>query len=123
MRISLAILIIAVTVTAAVPAFADLQNVVVGGSVRIRADWFNYGDNNDYEKAFNAGDNAFVEQRTRLNVRADFTDAVSAFIEMDDYEVWGKPRNADWVHDRALMIGNSHEVIDWSDLADERVAA
>jgi hypothetical protein len=81
MRISLAILIIAVTVAAAVPAFADLQNVVVGGSVRIRADWFNYGDN--------APDNAFVEQRTRLNVRADFTDAVSAFIEMDDYEVWG----------------------------------
>ena len=40
-----------------------------------------------------------------------------------DYEVWNKPRNADWVHDRALMIGNSHEVIDWSDLADERVAA
>jgi hypothetical protein len=81
MRISLAILIIAVAVAAAVPAFADLQNVVVGGSVRIRADWFNYGDN--------AIDNAFVEQRTRLNVRADFTDAVSAFIEMDDYEVWG----------------------------------
>jgi len=81
MRISLAILIIAVTVAVAVPAFADLQNVVVGGSVRIRADWFNYGND--------ANDNAFVEQRTRLNVRADFTDAVSAFIEMDDYEVWG----------------------------------
>ena len=85
MRISLAILIIAVTVAVAVPAFADLQNVVVGGSVRIRADWFNYGDN--------ANDNAFVEQRTRLNVRADFTDAVSAFIELDDYEVWGGGAN------------------------------
>lgn len=40
-----------------------------------------------------------------------------------DYEVWGKPRNADWLHDRALMIGNSHEAIDWSDLEEEQAAA
>ncbi len=39
-----------------------------------------------------------------------------------DYEVWGKLHNADWLHDRAVMIGNSHEVIDWSDLS-ERAAA
>jgi hypothetical protein len=93
MRISLVILIIAVTVATAVPAFADLQNVVVGGSIRVRANWFNYGDNGTGYRSKDDGqlanDWAFVEQRTRLNVRADFTDAVSAFIELDDYEVWG----------------------------------
>jgi CDP-6-deoxy-D-xylo-4-hexulose-3-dehydrase len=39
-----------------------------------------------------------------------------------DYEVWGKPKNADWLHDRACMIGNNHLVADWSDLT-ERAAA
>ena len=82
MRKSLAILIIAVAVATAVPAFADLQNVVVGGSIRIRGDWFM---NNN-----NMNTNAFVEQRTRLNVRADFTDKVSAFIEVDNYNDWGE---------------------------------
>lgn len=82
MRKSLAILIIAVTVATAIPAFADLQNVVVGGSVRVRGDW--------YLGANDGNSNAFAEQRTRLNVRADFTDAVSAFIEVDDYAIWGE---------------------------------
>lgn len=39
-----------------------------------------------------------------------------------DFEVWGKLRNADWLHDRAVMIGNSHLPADWSDL-EERAAA
>jgi CDP-6-deoxy-D-xylo-4-hexulose-3-dehydrase len=30
-----------------------------------------------------------------------------------DYVSFGEMRNADWVHDHALMIGNSHERIDW----------
>jgi CDP-6-deoxy-D-xylo-4-hexulose-3-dehydrase len=30
-----------------------------------------------------------------------------------DYVSFGEMRNADWVHDNALMIGNSHEHIDW----------
>jgi len=82
MRKSLAILIIAVTVATAVPAFADLQNVVVGGSIRIRGNWYpGVNDGNTI---------ASTEQRTRLNVRADFTDAVSAFIEVDDYAIWGE---------------------------------
>ena len=34
--------------------------------------------------------NAFVEERTRLNVKADFTNQVSAFVELDSYDVWGE---------------------------------
>jgi CDP-4-dehydro-6-deoxyglucose reductase, E1 len=30
-----------------------------------------------------------------------------------DYEVHGSLANADYIHDNAIMIGNSHERIDW----------
>ncbi len=81
MRKSVMLLIAAVTLISALPTYAELQNVVVGGQLRIRGNWFDYGDNwNTY---------AAVEQRTRLSVRADFTDNVSAFIELDSYDTWG----------------------------------
>ena len=62
-------------------AFAELQNVEIGGSLRIRGDYFNYDS---------IGDSSFVEQRTRLNVKADFTQDVSAFIELESYDIWGE---------------------------------
>ncbi len=71
---------------AALPAVADLQNVQVGGSVRIRGDYFDY--DNVAGKPVNS--NTFVEQRTRLHVKADFTDNVGAFIELDSYGNWGE---------------------------------
>lgn len=79
MRKTLAIVVMAVALTSM--AYADLQNVQVGGGIRIRGDWWNSGnDTNTW---------AAVTQRTRLNVRADFTDTVSAFIELDANNVWG----------------------------------
>lgn len=79
MRKSVAIVIVVVALVTAIPSFAELQNVLVGGSVRVRGNWWISDDDNL----------AFVEQRTRLNVRADFTDAVSAFIEVDSWDAWG----------------------------------
>ena len=38
------------------------------------------------------------------------------------YAVHGQLRNADWLHDRACMIGNAGVPLDWSDLRD-RIAA
>jgi len=35
-------------------------------------------------------------------------------IEHYDYEVFGKMTNADYIHDHAVMIGNSHEPIEWA---------
>ena len=63
-------------------AYAELQNVTVGGSIRIRGNWFHLHDN---------GGEPFtlVEQRTRLGVQADFTEDVSAYIELDSYDIWG----------------------------------
>lgn len=68
----------------AVSAVAELQNVEVGGKIRIRGNMY------DMDKAVNRGDMSFVEERTRLNVKADFTDNVSAFIELDSYDIWGE---------------------------------
>lgn len=34
-------------------------------------------------------------------------------IKHYDYETFGELRNADYIHDNAIMIGNSHERIDW----------
>ena len=62
-------------------AFAELQNVEVGGSIRIRGNYYDFDDNNE---------SAFVEQRTRLSVKADFTQDVSALIELDYYNNWGE---------------------------------
>ena len=72
---------IALLVTMSGIAFAELQNVEVGGNLRIRGNYFNFDS---------LGDSSFIEQRTRLNVKADFTQQVSAFIEFDSYDVWGE---------------------------------
>lgn len=69
-------------------AYAELQNVEVGGKIRIRGNMLDMGDG--LVGALNLGDVSFVEQRTRLNVKADFTDEVSAFVELDSYDVWGE---------------------------------
>jgi len=132
MRKALLVLVLAVMVATSVPAFAELQNVLVGGSIRIRGNYWTSGFGPDSWTARNplfqwyttnsfrgAGGNpaaglrwapqpgrlavtspvdwdesghsiSFVEQRTKLNVRADFTDQVSAFVEFDSYDIWGE---------------------------------
>jgi hypothetical protein len=86
-------LIAAMTVVTAVPAFAELQNVEVGGSLRIRGNWYSQVDAISGFSSVNFDDNSpdafYIEQRTTLNVKADFTDDVSAFIELDSYSNWG----------------------------------
>jgi hypothetical protein len=101
------------------PAIAELQNVEVGGEIKIRGRYFNNvqvrpgvlpffpfairashlngrpigqpGGNIFWGPSWDNDSNSveFMEQRVRLNVSADFTDEVSAFIELDDYYVWG----------------------------------
>lgn len=81
-----------------VPAFAELQNVEIGGSLRIRGNYFNMDYSRVvggfyYDGSYNVetfGRHAFIEQRTRLNIKADFTQDVSAFVEFDYYNWWGE---------------------------------
>ncbi len=61
--------------------YAELQNVEVGGSIRIRGSYYDMDS---------LGDTSWIEQRTRLSVKADFTSDVSAFIELDYYDNWGE---------------------------------
>jgi hypothetical protein len=107
MRKSLFVLVAAMTVMMAVPALAELQNVEVGGSLRIRGNWYSQvasvvpvsrgiivpstapGGFSTVAFDDNEPDALYVEQRTRLNVKADFTDDVTAFIELDSYNNWG----------------------------------
>lgn len=71
---------LAIAVIASV-GYAELQNVEVGGSIRIRGNYY------DMESL---GEMSWIEQRTRLSVTADFTSDVSAFIEMDYYNDFGE---------------------------------
>jgi hypothetical protein len=80
MKRNILVLIVLVAALSGI-AFAELQNVEIGGNIRIRGDYFSRDS---------LGDMSFIEQRTRLNVKADFTQEVSAFIELDSYDVWGE---------------------------------
>lgn len=120
-------------------AWADLQNVTVGGEVRVRGNWWTSPASPDsvtsrnpyfqppWTDSFRAvGTNPlrflrwpaqpgrqavfspvdwsdagpstdFVEQRTKLNLSADFTDHVNAFIELDSYDVWGTDFRSNYI--------------------------
>jgi opacity protein-like surface antigen len=80
-KMSRTLLAVALIVTMSGVAFAELQNVEIGGSIRIRGNYFNLDS---------LGDSSFIEQRTRLNVKADFTQEVSLFVELDNYNWWGE---------------------------------
>ncbi|HOC71933.1 MAG TPA: hypothetical protein PKL54_03915, partial [Candidatus Hydrogenedentes bacterium] len=62
-------------------ATGNLQNVEIGGKLRIA----------DTPLSAPAAPPAFVEQRSQLNVKADFTDKVEAFVEADESDSWGVP--------------------------------
>ncbi len=81
MRTLTTLVIAALVLSMAGVAVAELQNVEVGGKLQIRG---------NYWRLDNFGATSFVEQRTQLNVKADFTNDVSTFIEFDSYGDWGQ---------------------------------
>lgn len=108
----------------AAAAQAELQNVDVGGEVRIRVRHWNnvyvgtpggprqiripnfyvprrpigpFGVQSRYDWDDKLNDADFVEQRTRLNARADFTNNVAAFIEFESYDFWGTDFRSNYI--------------------------
>ncbi len=81
MRMLATVIIVALVLSMAGVAVAELQNVEVGGSLKIRG---------NYWRMDQFGASNFTEQRTTLNVKADFTNDISAFIELDSYGDWGQ---------------------------------
>ncbi|MBI5091723.1 MAG: alginate export family protein [Candidatus Hydrogenedentes bacterium] len=127
MRKSLTILLAVAFIVAALPAAAELQNVVVGGSIKIRGNYLMNGfaspgpvevrwpgfflparaigdriGGNTVTSIYSwnedrSNDLTNIEQLTRLNVRADFTNEVSAFIEFDSYGLWGTDFRSNYI--------------------------
>jgi len=81
MRTLTTLVIAALVLSMAGVAVAELQNVEVGGKLQIRGNYYRMDD---------FGATSFAEQRTQLNVKADFTNDVSTFIEFDSYGDWGQ---------------------------------
>ena len=125
MRKTIIIVSMTVLLATAMPALAELQNIEVGGSVRIRGNYisnvftapmpaeprwvglsvlgrpiggpFNPNVMSIFDWDNRGPEAKFVEQRTRLNVKADFTDDVSAFIELDSYDNWGEDFRSNYI--------------------------
>ncbi|HIJ65197.1 MAG TPA: alginate export family protein [Candidatus Hydrogenedentes bacterium] len=157
MRKTFVILFVAVLI-GAIPAYAELQNVDIGGSIRIRGNWYDPEASVDSARARNplvdplwtlsgagtpnvrwtalqlaarpigalaapAGallsgwswdDNghstAFVEERTRLKFTADFTDEVTAVIELDSYDIWGEDFRSNYITGADMRAASVNDV-------------
>ncbi len=55
----------------------------------------------------------FFEQTTSLNVKASFTDNVSAFIELYDFAVWGEDFRSNYINglDNSAATGDDVEIL------------
>ena len=80
MRFKKLLMICVLASLAGTAAWAELQNVEVTGNLRIRGSFYNYDS---------LPNQSFVEQRTRLGVKADFTNDISTFVEFDSWNAWG----------------------------------
>ncbi len=101
-------------------AYAELQNIEVGGNIRIRGRWWHnvlagqreqrLQQNYAPKRPLGQGgvtsvfgfdredpDLSFVEQRTVVNFKADFTDDVAAFLELESYDRWGDDFRSDYI--------------------------
>jgi len=67
--------------------------------------WFGFAVFGDEDRA------RFAEYETRPVVTGNFLR--QPVISHYDYLVYGPMTNADFVHDHAIMVGNSHERIEW----------
>lgn len=110
------ILSVAVLTLLAGVAFAELQQVEIGGEIMIRARWWGrayagnlYGPSfsgitpgnapgrSMGPTAISSRDNIdFVEQRTRIHVKASFTDSVASFVEFESHDQWGDSFRSDY---------------------------
>ena len=134
MRISTYVSGVIVTIFAATQACGELQNVTIGGKIEIYGAWYSnvFEAGNGTERIPNfflplrpigpyntvsffrtgeGGNNTgFWEQRTRLNVLADFTNEVSAFIEFDQIDTWGEDFRSDYVTGADFRANSSDDI-------------
>jgi hypothetical protein len=81
MRFKKLLFLCALATIAGGAAWAELQNVELSGNLRIRGNYYGYDSLPDV---------SYIQERTRLGVKADFTNDITAFVEFDSYSVWGE---------------------------------
>jgi Alginate export len=113
-------LILGLLVCLAGATYAELQNVEVGGEIRIRGRWWRssfdgvrrtripnffltdrsigpFGVSSVYDFDDNNNDRKIVEQVTKLSVKADFTNDVAAYIELFSWDIWGEDFRSNYI--------------------------
>jgi hypothetical protein len=76
--------VVALVVAAGANAYAELKDVTIGGSVRVRGEAI---DPLGFDSNLPGDD--FVSTTTRLNINAEMTEGVSAYIELQEIDIWG----------------------------------
>lgn len=139
-RFTLSLCLLAMLMGVSASVYAELQSVEVGGELRIRGrhwggGWagtrFPGGRFNPYDPARFPGrslglfgisslydwdrrgpDRTFFEQRTAISVKANFSDDVTAFIELMDFAIWGEDFRSNYVTgvDRRAVSNDDIEV-------------
>jgi hypothetical protein len=87
----LALLILAIVVAFATPAFAEVQNVKVGGDIITTYEWNKDLDLDNGNRTY--ADNTFINTSTRLYVSADLTDNVQAYVRVINERDWDAADN------------------------------
>ena len=91
MRKFVALFALALVIAFATGAYAEVQNVKVGGDIRIRA---NYSENIvSLDDSTDSDEYGFIEQRTRVIVEADLTDNVAVCAVVEAQGNWGDEYN------------------------------
>ncbi len=119
-------------------AQAELQNIVVGGEIRLRARyWHNvyddtlpggvsldrvpdfflprrpigpFGTRTRYSFDERVTDKELVEQKTRLDFNADFTNNVNATVILESFDIWGEDFRSDYVTGADFRAQTSNDV-------------
>ncbi len=119
---------------AAARSFATLQNVEAGGSLQIHAHYYTaffepepviripeaftqgrplgpFGTESEVRGLRRGGDGvAYIEQRTTLHLRANFTGDLAAFVEFDSIHDWGEDFRSNYLTGRDGSADSSDDV-------------
>ena len=117
-------------------ALAELQQVSIGGELRIRGRWYinvfapptqRYdssatgwrplgpkGTTSTFKWDREGSDWTRYETATLLNVKADFTNSVSAFFELYDHSVWGEDFRSDYLTGADNRGNTANNYLTWN---------
>ena len=108
----------------ATAVYAELESVQIGGELRIRGrNWIDTyangmngpaavrypafelpnraigatGTNSRFDRSDQGNDLAYIEQRTVLHIKADFTSHVSTVVDLEAFDVWGRDFRSNYI--------------------------